>query len=141
MGSKLENKCVKLYFDNENLIKSVQVRSMKSPLQCLAFSIFNTCFFFNIDLSVSWLPILKNFIADLVSKFFDFDNLGIHQRLFRYFEILRGSFICDIFASSNNFKILSFTLDAMYNPGLTLSLTIGILRTAGLFHLYILSTG
>ncbi|CAC5401129.1 unnamed protein product [Mytilus coruscus] len=69
MGSKLENKFVKLYSDNQNVIRIFQVGSMKSPLQCLAFSIFNTCLLFNIDLSVAWVPRLQNCTADFVSEY------------------------------------------------------------------------
>ncbi|VDH95207.1 Hypothetical predicted protein [Mytilus galloprovincialis] len=116
MGSKLENKFVKLYSDNQNVIRIVQVGSMKSPLQCLAFSIFNTCLLFNIDLSVAWVPRLQNCTADFVSKFFDFDDWGIHQRIFRYFDKLWGPFTCDLFASSNNYKVAKY-YSLFWTPG------------------------
>ncbi|CAC5399139.1 unnamed protein product [Mytilus coruscus] len=116
MGSKLENKFVKLYSDNQNVIRIVQVGSMKSPLQCLAFSIFNTYLLFNIDLSVAWVPRLQNCTADFVSKIFDFDDWGIHQRIFRYFEKLWGPFTCNLFASSNNYKVAKY-YSLFWTPG------------------------
>ncbi|CAC5421228.1 unnamed protein product [Mytilus coruscus] len=116
MGSKLEDKFVKLYSDNQNVIRIVQVGSMKSPLQCLAFYIFNTCLLFNIDLSVAWVRRLQNCTADFVSKFFDFDDWGIHQRIFRYFEKLWDPFTCDLFASSNNYKVAKY-YSLFWTPG------------------------
>ncbi|CAC5383428.1 unnamed protein product [Mytilus coruscus] len=91
MGSKLENKFVKLYSDNQNVIRIVQV-------------------------GIAWVPRLQNCTADFVSKFFDFDDWGIHQRIFRYFEKLWGPFSCDLFASSNNYKVAKY-YSLFWTPG------------------------
>ena len=76
MSVKLKDKFVKLYTDNQNVVRIAQIGSMKPDLQSLAISIYNTCLLFRIDLSVSWVPRNLNTVADSLSKIFDFDDWG-----------------------------------------------------------------
>ena len=55
-GEQLRNKFVKLYSDNQNVVRITHIGSMKPELQSLACSIYKTCLIFNIDLSLAWVP-------------------------------------------------------------------------------------
>lgn len=112
----LQNKFIKLYSDNQNVIKISQTGSMKQNLQSLAFSIYSTGLVNNIELSVAWIPRKNNEEADFYSKIFDYDDWGVHQNIFHYFDQAWGPFTCDVFASSSNFKVKKF-YSQFWTPG------------------------
>lgn len=84
-GDVLKNKFVKLYSDNQNVVRISQIGSMKPELQTLAFSIYTICLSKNIDFSVAWVPREQNVEADLVSKVFDFDDWAVSNHIFFIF--------------------------------------------------------
>ena len=61
-------------------------------------------------LDVEWIPSYRdlNSYADYLSKIFDFDDWGISQNIFNYFNLLWGPFTCDRFADSKNKKVSFF---------------------------------
>ena len=65
---------VKLYTDNQNVVKIVKKGSMKPELQNISLHIFHLCLSYNILLEVEWIPRDKNFEADFLSKMFDYDD-------------------------------------------------------------------
>ena len=116
MSVKLKDKFVKLYTDNQNVVRIAQIGSMKPDLQALAIFIYNTCLLFRIDLSVSWVPRNLNTVADSFSKIFDFDDWGVSSKIFNFFNKIWGPFSCDVFASNSNFKVKKF-YSLFWNPG------------------------
>jgi hypothetical protein len=55
----LKGKMVKLYTDNQNVVKIVKKGSMKSELQNISLHIFHLCLSYNILLEVEWIPEMK----------------------------------------------------------------------------------
>lgn len=115
-GDVLEKKFVKLYSDNQNVVRISQIGSIKPELQTLAFSIYTICLSRNIDFSVAMVPREQNVEADLVSKVFDFDDLAVSNHIFSFFNTVWGPYAYDIFASCNNFKINTF-YSLFWTPG------------------------
>ena len=116
LGPKLANKFVKLYSDNQNVVRISHIGSMNMLLHDLAFSIFATYLRYNIDLSVAWVPRNQNTEADFYSKIFDFDDWGVNHSIFEYFNQSWGPYTCDVFASNTNFKVKKF-YSLFWNPG------------------------
>jgi hypothetical protein len=115
-GEKLKNKFVKLYSDNQNVIRISKI-GMKPLLQSLAFSIYKNCLEHNIELSIAWVP--REYInveAEFLSKIFDFDDWGISDKIFSFFRKLWGPFTCDVFANSDNHKVDKF-YSQFWTPG------------------------
>ena len=55
LSSKLDRKHVKLYTDNQNVVRIVNTGSMKIDLQKIAFSIFELCVKSCIFLDIAWI--------------------------------------------------------------------------------------
>ena len=51
-----------------------------------------------------------------MSKIFDFDDWGVSENIFNFFNNLWGPFTCDVFADSENRKIDTF-LSRFFTPG------------------------
>ncbi|CAG2209771.1 unnamed protein product [Mytilus edulis] len=100
-------KLVKLYTDNQNVVKIVQKGSMKLDLQVISLDIFHICLNNNIVLEVEWIPRNENTCADALSKIFDFDDWGVSQNIFNFFNSLWGPFTCDTFADDRNKRLSS----------------------------------
>jgi hypothetical protein len=62
-----QNRLVKIYTDNQNVVRITNTGSMKSELQSMAIEIFNLCIRKNISL-VEWIPREQNQTADAYSK-------------------------------------------------------------------------
>ena len=77
LKSQLYGKLVKIYTDNQNVVRICQVGSMKSDLQILAWNIYKICMSNNINIELEWLPREQNVSADYFSKIFDFDNWSV----------------------------------------------------------------
>ena len=91
------------------MISIIRAGSVKwGELQDLAMDIFNMCLRNSIYLEVEWVPREKNQVADFYSKVFDYDDWSVSDRYFNYFNKIWGSFSCDVFADSNNFKVQNF---------------------------------
>ena len=59
-----QNRLVKMYTDNQNVVRITNTGSVKSELQSLAIEIFNLCIRKNISLEVEWIPREQNQTAD-----------------------------------------------------------------------------
>ena len=102
------NCLVKLYTDNQNVVRITQAGSMKHDLHSLATSIFNLCIRRNITLEVEWVPRDFNLQADYFSKIFDYNDWSVNDVYFNYFNGIWGPFECDLFADFNNHKLPTF---------------------------------
>ncbi|VDI17846.1 Hypothetical predicted protein [Mytilus galloprovincialis] len=89
---------------------------MKSELRDIALDVFNICLDNNIVLEIEWIPRDKNIQADELSKIFDFDDWGVSDIIFKYFDRLWGPFNCDLFAGSRNKKVSRF-FSKFFTPG------------------------
>ena len=112
----LKGKMVKLYTDNQNVVKIVKKGSMKPELQNISLHIFHLCLSYNILLEVEWIPRDENCEADFLSKMFDFDDWGVSQNIFDFFNKLWGPFTCDTFADNKNKKVSVF-FSRFFTPG------------------------
>jgi len=108
LSSDLSGRLVKLFTDNQNVVRIIQAGSMKSDLQDLATHIFNVCISHIISLEVEWVPRNQNVTADMYSKIFDFDDWSVRNIYFVYFGKRWGLFDCDLFADYNNHKCKVF---------------------------------
>ena len=111
-----ENRLVKVFTDNQNVVKIINAGSMKSELQDLAIEIFNFCLRHGISLEVEWVPRDQNQIADTYSKIFDFDDWFVSNTSFYYFNKIWGQYTLDVFADCNNKKVSTF-FSAYWCPG------------------------
>ncbi|XP_071123255.1 uncharacterized protein [Mytilus edulis] len=114
--NQLSGKLVKIYTDNQNVTKIIRKGSMKSELQDIALDVFNICLDNNIVLEIEWILRDKNIQADELSKIFDFDDWGVSDIIFKYFDRLWGPFNCDLFADSRNKKVSRF-FSKFFTPG------------------------
>ena len=103
---QLTGKVVKCFTDSKNCESIVLKGSTEDDLQDLACSIFSICALNSISLLVQWLPRDQNTAADAVSKFFDYDDLGVSYEFFAYVDFLFGPHTIDRFADSNNTNLL-----------------------------------
>ena len=103
-----QNWLVKIYTDNQNVVRITNTGSMKLELQSMAIEIFNLCIRKNISLEVEWIPCEQNQTADAYSKVFDYDDWSITDKYFDFFNKLWGPFTCDVFADTMNHKKNSF---------------------------------
>lgn len=55
LSFKLGSRYVKLYSDNQNVVRIINIGSMKMDLQEIALSIFHNCLKYNISLDVAWI--------------------------------------------------------------------------------------
>ena len=77
LKSQLYGKLVKIYTDNQNVVRICPAGSMKSDLQILAWNIYKMCMSNTINIELEWLPREQNVSADYFSKIFDFDNWSV----------------------------------------------------------------
>jgi hypothetical protein len=99
---------VKVYTDNQNIVRIVNKGSTKPPLQNLARKIFDRLMKFQILLEVSWIPRDMNSLADAYSKEVDWDDWGVNHIIFSYFNSKWGPFDIDRFAHQSNTKLQCF---------------------------------
>ena len=81
-----QNRLVKIYTDNQYVVRITNAGSMKSELQSLAIEIFNICIRKNISIEVEWIPREQNQTADAYSKVFDYDDWSISDKFFDFFQ-------------------------------------------------------
>ena len=107
---------MKVYTDNQNVVRIACKGSMNVELQQLAMQIFGICVACSIQLELEWIPRDLNYLADEYSKIFDFDDWSVADEIFRLFDAGWGSFTCDIFANCKKFKVMQF-YSKFWNPG------------------------
>ena len=104
----LLGKFVKVYTDNQNVVRIVSKGSTVRSLQLLARKIFDFCLIRDIVLELAWLPRELNQISDFYSKQFDYDDWGVSDSIFSLFDKKWGPFSCDRFADQFNSKLENF---------------------------------
>ena len=112
----VSNSQLKIYTDSQSAAHIVESGSMKSELQNLAVSIFNTCLINNVRLDVQWIPRNQNEHADFISRLLDIDDWGISQQILQVMNELWGPLIVDCFASYYNANLPRF-FSRFWNPG------------------------
>ena len=114
----LTGKFVKLYTDNQNVVRIINVGSTVSKLQQLAISIFQICISKNIAIDVAWVPRQFNCTADQISKVFDYDDWAVSNSIFTVFNNRWGPHTYDRFADDKNKQIEKFNSE-FWCPGTT----------------------
>ena len=104
----LLGKFVKVYTDNQNIVRIVSKGSTVRLLQLLAREIFDFCIVHDIVLELAWLPRELNQVSDFYSKQFDYDDWSISDLIFEFFNKKWGPFSCDRFADQTNAKVVKF---------------------------------
>jgi len=104
----LSNSVVKWYSDNQNVEKVIARGSMKQVLQELAVQIFQFCAENNIQIDFVWIPRTENTKADAISKFVDFDDWGVSERISNFCQRRWGNCSLDAFANGQNSKNVRF---------------------------------
>ena len=116
LQTQLSGKLVKVYTDNQNAVRIICKGSMKEELHQLAMRVFGLCVKNAVQLELEWIPRNLNTYADELSKIFDYDDWGISERIFNFFNIAWGEFTCDLFADSKNFKVKKY-FTRFWSPG------------------------
>lgn len=104
----LNGKFVKVYSDNQNIVRITSKGSTVKSLQVVARQIFDFCLSNGIVLEVAWIPRHLNQISDFYSKQFDFDDWGVSDKIFQFINKKWGPLTYDRFADSQNTKLKSF---------------------------------
>ena len=112
----LSGRLVKIFTDNQNVVRIACKGSMVDELHQLALCIFGICVQYGILLEVQWIPREYNVYADYYSRIFDSDDWGISENIFRFFDKIWGPFTIDVFANCKNKKVQRF-FSKYWNPG------------------------
>ena len=115
-AEKLKGHAVKWFSDNQNVVRIVQVGSMKPHLQEGALCIFQTCMQYNIKLDMEWIPRSKNEVADYISRIVDVDDWHVNNSMFSIVDGQWGPHSVDRFASVYNTKLTRFN-SKFWSPG------------------------
>lgn len=118
LAEELSGRLVKLFTDNQNVVRIACKGSMVDELHQLAMSIFGVCVKHGILLEVQWIPRNYNDCADSYSRIFDKDDWSVSDHIFRYFEKNWGPYTIDVFANCKNNKVNRF-YSKYWNPGST----------------------
>ena len=100
--SKLANKRVRWFTDNQNVVRIVQNGSPKGVLQAEALDIFSVCVTNKIRLEPEWIPREQNEQADYYSSIIDHDDYMLNPSIFVWLDSLWGPHSVDRFASPAN---------------------------------------
>ena len=99
---------LRLFTDNQNVVRIIQVGSMIQDLQVIALNVFLFVSQRRIQLDVSWLPREQNSKADFFSKIIDVDDYSVHDDVFVQLDELWGPHTVDRFACCYNTKLPRF---------------------------------
>jgi hypothetical protein len=105
---KFQHKHLKWYSDNAGVTSIIKKGSMKKDLNNVALDIYALCIQHGIHLLVDWVPRNQNQLADDLSKQPDWDDWGIHTRIFRFLNSTYGPFTIDVYASNVTKKLPRF---------------------------------
>lgn len=89
----LSGRSVKIFTDNQNVVRIACKGSMINELHQLAMSIFAICVKHSLILELQWMPREDNISADSYSRIFDRDDWSVSDKIFRYFENIWGQLI------------------------------------------------
>lgn len=113
----LTGKTVKVFTDNQNVVRIACKGSMNRQLHQLAMDIFGACVRHAIQLELQWISRDLNSAPDDYSKIFNFDDWGVSDHIFNLCQSRWGTFTCDLFADNKNKKVkkkLFKILDSWY---------------------------
>jgi hypothetical protein len=80
----------------------------KTVLQKLVLGMLSTCFKYNINIDMVWIPGSENDKADFLSCIVDNDDWSISEYIYQIIEFNWGPHEVDWFASDHNFKLKVF---------------------------------
>ncbi|CAG2204269.1 unnamed protein product [Mytilus edulis] len=112
----LKDKRITWFSDNQDVVSIVATGSMKPELQDIVLCIFENCLTHNISLDAEWVPRTFNEKADFISRIIDYDDWGVGEQLFTYFDSLWGPHEIDWFANDDNHKLTAFKNDLLELP-------------------------
>ncbi|MEW8544538.1 MAG: reverse transcriptase domain-containing protein, partial [Candidatus Thiodiazotropha sp.] len=115
-SSSLEGHFVKVYTENQNVVRLVSRGSTETNIQSLAKTIFALSIKHHIMLEVAWVPRECNAEADFYSKMFDWDDWGVSPHIFEFFNSKWGPYHVDRFADDSNKKCQVFN-SQFWTPG------------------------
>lgn len=102
-GHKLRGRGIQWNTDNKAITAIIPKGSTKMPLQTLAIRIFRLCTFFQIKLSVQWIPRSENQKADAISRYVDDSDWFVQRHIFTELQqMLQIQFSIDCFADHRN---------------------------------------
>ena len=104
----LKNNRIKWFTDSHNTEVIISKGSMNFYVQILAYDIYKTCFRYSIHLDIQWIPRYSYQLADLISKFKDYDDWGISVEVFAHIDSVLGPHSIDRFATWYNKKCVRF---------------------------------
>jgi hypothetical protein len=105
LSEYLTEKIVKVFTDNQNVVRIACKGRMIRELHQLAMDIYAACVRHAIKLELQWISRELNSVADGYSKIFDFHDWDVSDRIFNLCQNRWGTFTCDLFADSKNKKV------------------------------------
>jgi hypothetical protein len=103
VGQKL-----KIFSDNQNVVRILSVGSNVPALQHIAVSFFQFSLIHNISFQVQWIPRSANAKADYLSRLIDPDDWYLNPRLFTLLTQCWGPFDVDRMSDHNNAQLRRF---------------------------------
>lgn len=107
---------VKIFTDNQNVVRIVHCGSTLSHLQTISVEIFNLCISHRISFQVQWIPREKNEVADYLSRIVDPDDWMLNPVLFQHIVSQWGVFDIDRMACHSNTQLPRFN-SKFWSPG------------------------
>ena len=100
--SKLSNKWVCWFTDNQNVYRVIMYGSKKPNLHAEALTIFSVSISNHIRIELEWIPQANNQLADYLSRIIHYDDWYVDISIFLYMEQMWGPHTVDRFASYYN---------------------------------------
>ena len=85
-------KKVKIFSDNQNVVRIVHAGSSIIHLQQIAVDIFSFCMTNSVSFQAQWIPRGDNELADYLSRIVDPDDWMLHPDLFKLITFKWGAF-------------------------------------------------
>ena len=99
---------VKVFCDNQNVVRIVHCGSSVVELQQLAVDIFSFCMTNCISFQAQWIPRDENHLADYLSRLVDPDDWMLNPSLFQFLSQMWGPFDIDRMACHLNCQLARF---------------------------------
>ena len=104
----LKGQKLKIFSDNQNVIRISSVGSKIPALNSIAISLFKFSLAHNISFQVQWVPRSQNAKADYLSRLVDADDWYLNPQLFQLLSSFWGPFDIDRMADQNNTQLKRF---------------------------------
>ena len=104
----LKGQKLKIFSDNQNVIRILSVGSKIPALNSIAISLFKFSLAHDISFQVQWVPRSQNAKADYLSRLVDADDWYLNPQLFQLLSSLWGPFDIDRMADHNNTQLKRF---------------------------------